>query len=664
MWRSFACLAGGATASYAAHSWRSASCDEGARRPTRRITVTYQGRLYDVTDFADAHPGGASLINAAAGQDLSHFFEYYTIHLGNERVRDLLAGMEVEGEAAATGCTPAGSPGAPRSDAVVLAGNSSTWLARHLRVVGVVVCLPFFLAYLVIRRATAACWLLGGGCQRQRIDGGEEGRPRRVAVIGGGIAGCGAAYALSASEGCDVVVYEARSALGGNASTFEWALPSGGSARTGLAVLAWPLRYFRNYTELLGRLGVATEEVTLPYYINSTVEGCEGTFDQLGADENAGTSRDLRLRFADDLRRWDAAVASVRWWNALTCGSRDSMYKSSYLNPMNYVSLKTLATKGFGCSDAFWDVVVVSQHGATFLTPQLSSVPATILPLIDDLIPLSRVPGGKDFTMRSWTRDSREVFAKMTAACRVKTGSRVLSATPATTAAGGHVHTVVDDAGGIEEVDAVVFACNASAAANILQGKSWVESALLGGVSYTDDTDLSWVKAIVHQDASVLRPSAHSDQVRSKYATYVEVSDGRDSVSPHHYEQTFVLGSWYPTVKHADATMLVTHGLAEEAGKQIDPALVRGRVSHVRAHPELTPMNLLVSQLLFLVQGRRNVFYASSYATPGNGHDLSLLSGFVAARLAGAPYPFPENAEAHADFKQLMSLMIGSWGAL
>jgi cytochrome b involved in lipid metabolism len=44
------------------------------------IWVTYEGVVYDVTGFVEAHPGGKELLLTAAGLDLSHFFETYTVH--------------------------------------------------------------------------------------------------------------------------------------------------------------------------------------------------------------------------------------------------------------------------------------------------------------------------------------------------------------------------------------------------------------------------------------------------------------------------------------------------------------------------------------------------------------------------------------------------------
>ena len=44
-------------------------------------------------------------------------------------------------------------------------------------------------------------------------------------------------------------------------------------------------------------------------------------------------------------------------------------------------------------------------------------------------------------------------------------------------------------------------------------------------------------------------------------------------------------------------------------------------------------------------------------STPGNGHDLSLCSGFAAAAAIGADYPFAADADAAADFARLRGIM-------
>lgn len=52
-------------------------------------------------------------------------------------------------------------------------------------------------------------------------------RPRRVAVVGAGVAGLAAALALKRAGGCEVVVLEAGTRAGGRAYTQRDGLPSG-----------------------------------------------------------------------------------------------------------------------------------------------------------------------------------------------------------------------------------------------------------------------------------------------------------------------------------------------------------------------------------------------------------------------------------------------------
>ena len=60
---------------------------------------------------------------------------------------------------------------------------------------------------------------------------------------------------------------------------------------------------------------------------------------------------------------------------------------------------------------------------------------------------------------------------------------------------------------------------------------------------------------------------------------------------------------------------------------------------------------------LRLAQGRNGIYYCSNYTTPGNCHDMSLLSGFVCANAIGADYLFPEKPGPAKDFARLRSLM-------
>ena len=175
---------------------------------------------------------------------------------------------------------------------------------------------------------------------------------RRVAIIGGGIAGVGCAYALGMQEGTHVHVFEKAATLGGNAKTQLW--PDG--LRTGLSVLAWPRAYFHTYRRLLSTLRVKSQAVRLPFHIRTP-----------GGDWAHGAeTATLWLRFQrdGDVARWNELCALVRRCNALAAGRLDdsgscSLYDVSAASPFNFLSLRFCCWAA-GLSDEFWRSLVVT----------------------------------------------------------------------------------------------------------------------------------------------------------------------------------------------------------------------------------------------------------------------------------------------------------------
>ena len=82
-----------------------------------------------------------------------------------------------------------------------------------------------------------------------------------------------------------------------------------------------------------------------------------------------------------------------------------------------------------------------------------------------------------------------------------------------------------------------------------------------------------------------------------------------------------------------------------------------GEVANYKNHPHLHLSGLILAMCTRFIQGNRGVYYCGSYATPANGHDLSLCSGIAVAVHMGAKYPFPEDKEADIDFQRLRRIM-------
>jgi predicted NAD/FAD-binding protein len=318
----------------------------------------------------------------------------------------------------------------------------------------------------------------------------------RVVVIGGGIAGMGAAWSLRRS-GFDVTVLEGNAALGGNAKTHVWDL-GGRTLRTGLSVLAWPRAYFHNYRALLAALEVPTRTTPrLRFFID---------------DDGAIWAHDRPSpRFAADLARWERLVARVRSINAAFSGAEPSLYRVSLLNPLNLVPLRRLA-RAYGISRAFWEGVFVPIHSSSFLSTRLDGVPAVIAPVLEDIFTLAR--GG---SLETWAGTSVEVFDKMAEGITVHLGR---PARRVVRDEGGVV--VIDERRDTHRCDAVVFACAAPVVLRLLARATALERSLLGGVRYADQRDPTFATGVIHSDAGVL-PADHREAILDGYANFIAV---------------------------------------------------------------------------------------------------------------------------------------------
>lgn len=203
--------------------------------------------------------------------------------------------------------------------------------------------------YFAVASLTAAGYLY---TSRQKSRANKH-RARRVAVIGSGIAGCGAAWSLRRS-GIEVVLYEKKPTIGGNAKSFKWNV-EGKEVVTSLAVFAWPHNFFHSYNCLVDELGMETEEHELKFFVCERL--ASGEKKCVFAHGKEGWKPEAWL--AQDLQRWKSLCGFVKGMNAVIqpCDVQ-SMYRMSYFNPLNLIPLRTLC-RFFRISDKFWDFVFV-----------------------------------------------------------------------------------------------------------------------------------------------------------------------------------------------------------------------------------------------------------------------------------------------------------------
>ena len=396
-----------------------------------------------------------------------------------------------------------------------------------------------------------------------------------------------------------------------------------------LLVIAWPERYYHNYHLLLDELGLGRTSLPISYFVRSP----EGDFRQDG--ESA-----LDKRFAGQFKRWNRLVSFV----SRVCdfflpkNKHDSIYHFSYFNPMNVIPLYWMA-RLFGISKEFWHTIFVSVHCATFITTSMKRIPAVILPILENVVPFE-----KPCRMSTWDGPPRQVFERMTAPFvgQVHTDHEI-----AKVARENGRFVVEDTKGRRYEADKVVFACDAHSILHTLETPTRLQRLLFSNSQYVDDVDPTFSKLVVHSDLSIF-PEEHRNEIASDFNTYVEL-DRTGSL-----ECTFVLSSHYPGLEKYGVPMLVTFN----SDKPIDH--VQKRIDLPRSNHTLCLRNLIIMSAMRFLQGKNDIYYCGTFTTPEGGHDLSFMSGLVAARAIGAPYPLPtNNPEAIADFYQMQRMMLG-----
>jgi len=269
----------------------------------------------------------------------------------------------------------------------------------------------------------------------------------------------------------------------------------------------------------------------------------------------------------------------------------------------------------------------------------MKDMPAVIAPILENVVPLER-----PCRMGTWEDSPRHVFERMTEPFRDRVHT---SCTITSVRRSGREFRIESADGEVFAADQVVFACQAPSILAALEKPGWLERVLLGGVRYVDDIDPTFSRFVVHSDTSIF-PEVDRDRILSEFNTYVEVDEDG------HLECTFVISAQNPALKDLGRPMLVTFASRKAIGK------VEAQIDLPNATHALNLGNLSRMMLMRLLQARRGMHYCGSFTTPEGGHDLSFLSGLVAARSIGAAYPFElDDSPAVADYHQMQRIMLG-----
>ena len=420
----------------------------------------------------------------------------------------------------------------------------------------------------------------------------------RIAIIGAGISGMGAAYLLNRA-GHAITLYEKASVTGGHTRTLD--VDYEGThipVDTGFIVYNEP-----NYPHLCGlfkHLGVATQKSDMSFAI--TVDG--GAFEWSARSLNTVFGQRLNLlrpsfyRMIRDVRRFNAkALDVVTAEPSLTL--RDLMHR-----------LKL--------GEGFQRYYLLPMGGAIW-----SCSPAMML----DFPALTFVQFFKNHGLLSmngqhqWyfvTGGSKNYMEKLTASylASIRTGCAVI----AVTREQGKVQ-VLDSTGANETYDEVIFACHANETLAMLKDTTDEEAKTLGAFQYQRNV------AYLHRDTTLM------PRRKRCWASWVYHAQQPEAGSPD--AQAIGVTYWMNLLQSIDKRhpLFVTLN----PGKEIPEALVFNR--HVFEHPIFTRETLAAQQALPQLQGKQHSWFCGAYTRYGF-HEDGLLSAVKVAQAMGASIPW------------------------
>ncbi len=424
----------------------------------------------------------------------------------------------------------------------------------------------------------------------------------RIAVVGAGIAGLGAAWLLSRRH--DVTVFERNAYLGGHSNTVE---VDTGDARLGVdtGFVVFNRKNYPHLTRLFEHLGVET----LPTDMSFAASIDDGRVEYAGSDLNTlfaqrgnlvspaywGMLRDV-LRFNRDAKR------------SLRSGDADDLSLGAYL-----------ARGGYGAR--------LADH---YLLPMAAAIWSCPTATMRDFPAVSffrffQNHGLLDLFDRPQWRTVAGGSHRYVARIAADLGGRTRLALPAVSVQRSADGVVVRTAQGVaERFDAVVLACHADEALRLIENPRPAEQAVLSRFGYQEN------RTILHTDAALM---PRERRVWSSW-NYLAATGaaGTEHVS---------VSYWMNRLQRlpGDRQFFVSLNPLREPRAETVVAEMRYH------HPVFDADAVRAQHLLPQLQGRDRLWFCGSYCGYGF-HEDALASAVSVARQLGADTPWTLPAEA------------------
>lgn len=414
---------------------------------------------------------------------------------------------------------------------------------------------------------------------------------QRIAIVGSGIAGLGAAWALH--EANEVIVYEADHRIGGHSNTVAVPTPRG-VTRVDTGFIVYNEVTYPNLTRLFAHLGVQTEpsDMSFSYSLDRRREYAASMLGVLARPSNLLRPRFVRMLL--DIERFRRIGTT--------------------LIPQPGETIGELLHR-FGFSDGFVQDYLFPMTGAIWSAgaTEISAHPAgTILRFMANhgLIQVVDRP-----RWRTVSGGSRSYLERLSAGFvdRIRVGSAVERLERSAD------RVVVHTSGREERFDQVILATHSDQALEILGSEaSTEERCLLGAIPYQVNV------AVLHSDSRLM--PARRGVWSSWNAMATSSVSGRPRASVTY---------WMNRLQNLDDSTPLFVSLNPLDEPRAD--LVHGTFSY--AHPAFDEEAIRAQRGIADIQGSNRTWYAGAYLGYGF-HEDGLQSGLNVAAALGSPAPW------------------------
>lgn len=424
----------------------------------------------------------------------------------------------------------------------------------------------------------------------------------RIAVVGAGISGLGAAWALSPKH--RVTVFESGTYAGGHANTRNIPL-DGRSLPVDTGFIVFNEHNYPQLSRLFDHLGVETESSDMSFSVSLD----RGRLEYEGSPRGLlvqprNLLRPSFLAMLHDLRRFyrtapeildDPARAEMTLGELLRAGGYSETFAEEHILPMGA---------------AIWSSTLDGMRDF----PAASFVRFFINHRLFDL--------GQRPRWRTVVGGSREYVRRLTAGF----ADRIRLKTPVSGLRRSPTGVVVTSAGGGEEsFDHVILATHADQALKILGGDAGAqERRVLGAFRYQEN------RAVLHGDADLM------PKRRAAWASWNYLSEAGDKGK----DRRVCVSYWMNRLQNLPTRSPVVVTL----NPLRDPAPEKVYGEFTYDHPQFDAAALKAQAQIPFIQGERRTWFCGSYC--GNGfHEDGLQAGLAVAQALGASWPWMSDFE-------------------